>query len=106
SDLLEKARNAQIDLRKDLEKKMDEAGIDLWVCPSTLGSAPRGIESTGDSSMNLPWTNAGLPAITIPVDTSSNEMPIGFQVVARYKADEQLITQSERLSHVFKDEAL
>ena len=29
--------------------------IDLWISPSTVGPAPKGLESTGDPVMNLPW---------------------------------------------------
>ena len=57
-------------LRDELEAQMSNAGIDLWVCPPAPGPAPHGIHATGDPSMNLPWTHAGMPAITIPTDTT------------------------------------
>ncbi len=48
--------------------------------------------------MNLPWTHAGLPAVTIPAGTATNGLPLGMQFVARYDADEELLAWAERLS--------
>ncbi len=53
-------------LRTELQTLMAQAGIDLWVCPSAPGPAPKGISSTGSPLMNLPWTHAGMPAISLP----------------------------------------
>ncbi len=48
-------------LRAELEELMAAHAIDLWISPAATGPAPRGLESTGDPVMNLPWTHAGLP---------------------------------------------
>jgi Asp-tRNA(Asn)/Glu-tRNA(Gln) amidotransferase A subunit family amidase len=77
-------------LRKELEATMAEAGIDLWVCPSAPGPAPQGIHSTGDPKMNLPWTHAGMPVITLPAGRAGNGLPLGLQLVAPFGADEKL----------------
>ena len=71
-----------LSLRRELEGAMAQAGIDLWVCPSALGPAPEGIQSTGDPNMNLPWTHAGMPVITLPAGRSENGLPLGLQFVA------------------------
>lgn len=76
--------------RSSLERTMDAAGIDVWVCPAAPGPAPRGITSTGDPVMNRPWTDAGMPAVTLPGSTI-NELPVGLQCVARHWADEALL---------------
>ena len=39
-------------------RAMIDNNIDLWICPSAIGPAPKGLESTGDPVMNLPWTQA------------------------------------------------
>ena len=78
-------------LRKALQAQMADEEIDLWICPSATGAAPVGLNSTGDSNMNLPWTNAGMPAITLPAGRAQNGMPLGMQLIAPFDADEQLM---------------
>ena len=78
-------------LRQELESEMARAGIDLWVTPSALGPAPEGIQATGDPNMNLPWTHAGMPAITLPAGKANNGLPLGLQFVACFGEDEKLL---------------
>jgi Asp-tRNA(Asn)/Glu-tRNA(Gln) amidotransferase A subunit family amidase len=78
-------------LRQELEAAMAHAGIDLWVSPSAPGPAPHGIDSTGDPNMNLPWTHAGMPVITLPAGKAGNGLPLGLQFVAPFGADEDLV---------------
>jgi Asp-tRNA(Asn)/Glu-tRNA(Gln) amidotransferase A subunit family amidase len=78
-------------LRHELESAMTRAGVDLWVTPSALGSAPEGIQATGDPNMNLPWTHAGMPAITLPAGKAKNGLPLGLQFVAPFSGDEKLL---------------
>lgn len=91
------ARANSLHLRADLEAQMDAAGIDLWVCPAATGPAPVGIHATGDPVMNLPWTHAGLPAITVPVGRSAEGLPLGMQFVGRFGADERLLAWMQAL---------
>ncbi len=88
---LEKARASRVALRGKLETLMTQAGIDIWVSPAALGPAPEGISATGDPAMNLPWTHAGLPAVTVPAGYAENGLPLGLQCAARFMADEQLL---------------
>lgn len=85
-------------LRKKLESAMVSAGIDLWVTPSALGPAPEGIHATGDPNMNLPWTHAGMPAITLPAGKATNGLPLGLQFVAPFGADEKLLAWCHALA--------
>jgi Asp-tRNA(Asn)/Glu-tRNA(Gln) amidotransferase A subunit family amidase len=78
-------------LRAELEEQMTKRGIDLWVCPSAPGPAPKGIQATGDPKMNLPWTHAGMPVITLPAGRAENGLPLGLQFVAPFGADEYLV---------------
>jgi Asp-tRNA(Asn)/Glu-tRNA(Gln) amidotransferase A subunit family amidase len=41
--------------------------------------------------MNLPWTHAGLPAVTIPAGHAANGLPMGLQLVAETDEDEVLL---------------
>ena len=84
------ARLYSLRLKERLMSIMDARGIDLWISPSAPGPAPRGLQSTGDPVMNLPWTNAGLPTLTIPTGTAEAGLPMGLQLTGRRHEDERL----------------
>jgi Asp-tRNA(Asn)/Glu-tRNA(Gln) amidotransferase A subunit family amidase len=84
-------RDSPTKLRTELETLMEQAGIDVWVCPSAPGPAPEGITSTGSPLMNLPWTHAGMPAISLPAGYAANGLPLGLQCVGAFMADESLL---------------
>ncbi len=87
-------------LRAQLEELMAKSGVDMWVCPAAPGPAPEGIGSTGDPAMNLPWTHAGMPVITIPAGLHANGLPLGLQFVAPFLADERLLAWAEKLGKI------
>jgi Asp-tRNA(Asn)/Glu-tRNA(Gln) amidotransferase A subunit family amidase len=70
---------------------MADYDVDLWVTPAAVGAAPYGIQATGDPNMNLPWTHAGMPALTLPAGHDENDLPFGLQFVAHFGADEELM---------------
>ena len=100
---LEEGRRRQKALRENLETKMREAGIDLWVTPAAIGPAPEGIGSTGDPAMNMPWTNSGLPSVSIPAGQAQNGLPLGLQLVAPFMGDELLLNWAEAVSEIFNE---
>ena len=55
------------------------------------GEAPEGLASTGDPAFCSLWTQAGLPAVTIPSGRGPRGLPLGFQVVGRYREDEHAL---------------
>ena len=77
-------------LRLQLEQVMAAEGVDLWICPSAPGPAPRGLHATGDPVMNLPWTHAGQPALSLPAGLVGR-LPLGLQCVAAHGRDEALL---------------
>ncbi|HEX7735838.1 MAG TPA: amidase [Ktedonobacteraceae bacterium] len=89
-------------LRDELEGLMDDHRIDLWVSPSAPGTAPEGIESTGSPALNLPWTHAGLPALTLPAGRGTNGLPLGLQCVGRFQRDEDLLAWVSELGQVLR----
>lgn len=91
AEALEESRAARFELRQQLHEQMDAEGIDLWVCPPAFGPAPEGLQVTGDPAMNMPWTNSGLPALTVPAGKAANSLPLGLQLVARFERDEELL---------------
>jgi Asp-tRNA(Asn)/Glu-tRNA(Gln) amidotransferase A subunit family amidase len=97
---LKKLRANRARLRQDLKSQMSAAGIDLWACPPAPGPAPAGIHATGDPNMNLPWTHAGLPALTLPAGVAENGLPLGLQLVGRFGEDERLLAWGEQLTEL------
>lgn len=102
TDMLSASREAQIHLRHELESRMKAAGVDLWISPAAKGTAPEGIQSTGDPVMSFPWTFAGLPTVSVPAGYNSAGLPFGLQCVAGYMQDEQLLTWAKQIAHVMR----
>ena len=94
---LAELRRSPLQLRRQLAELMAQQELDLWVCPSATGPAPEGLTSTGDSNMNLPWTHAGMPAISLPAGKAQNGLPLGIQLVAPFGADEQLLAWASQV---------
>ncbi len=92
------ARSNCTQLRAELEARMAEANIDLWVCPAACGPAPAGIHATGDPNMSLPWTHAGMPVVNLPAGYSENRLPLSLQFIAPFGADEALLSWAQVLS--------
>ncbi len=86
--------------RPTIEAAMDEHGVDIWMSPAAPGTAPDTISSTGDPVMNRPWTDSGMPAITLPVGEIDG-LPIGLQCVTRYMEGERLLGWTEDLLAAF-----
>ncbi len=55
------------------------------------GEAPEGLANTGDASFCSLWTQAGLPAVTIPSGLGPRGLPLGLQIVGRYRDDERAL---------------
>ena len=86
-----RALRARERFREELLRLMSDSDIDLWITPSATGSAPRGLDSTGDPVMCLPWSNAGLPSVTVPAGRASDGLPLGLQCVGPPASDELLL---------------
>lgn len=90
-------RADQLRLRHKMEEALLTCGADLWVAPAATGPAPHGIHSTGNPIMNLPWTNAGVPALAVPSGEAENGLPLGVQFCAPFGADERLLAWGEAI---------
>jgi Asp-tRNA(Asn)/Glu-tRNA(Gln) amidotransferase A subunit family amidase len=94
---LENALAGREKLRRELCKVMEEAGLDLWVSPPALGAAPVGLDSTGDPVMNLPWTHAGLPTMSLPAGFNQAGLPMGLQITGHWYGDEAMVAAAAQL---------
>ena len=79
------AKAAQEKRRAALAAEM--RGFDAVLTLPAFGEAPRGLEWTGDAEYCAPWTFVGAPAVTLPAGFGKNGLPLGIQIVGRYRED-------------------
>ncbi|WP_299333184.1 amidase [Haloplanus sp.] len=96
------ARMAAREFRARIGERIREAGVDVVLSPAAPGPAPEGIDTTGDPTMNLPWTHGGTPALTVPCGRVG-DLPLGLQCVSPFGTDESLLTWGESLANVVAD---
>jgi len=98
------AYNDAVDRASVLRGLLGEAfdRFDAIVTPAAVGEAPRGLESTGDPCFCTLWTLCGLPAITLPLLTGENAMPIGVQLVAAKGDDARLLRTARWLERTLE----
>ncbi|MEX2143190.1 MAG: amidase [Anaerolineales bacterium] len=88
---LKAALEGALNFRNTLSTLMEINGIDAWISPAAIGPAPKGLSSTGDPIMNLPWTQAGFPSLGLPSGFNAQGLPLGIQVSAGFDRDEDLL---------------
>jgi len=64
---------------------------DAILTPASLGTAPKGLASTGDPSFCSLWTLLGMPAVSLPLMQGANGLPLGVQLVGRRGFDARLM---------------
>ncbi|MCB1312677.1 MAG: amidase [Sedimentitalea sp.] len=64
---------------------------DAILCPAAPGPAPEGLGSTGDPVFNGLWTLCGTPAVSLPILTAANGLPMGVQLVGPRGGDGRLL---------------
>jgi Asp-tRNA(Asn)/Glu-tRNA(Gln) amidotransferase A subunit family amidase len=72
--------------------------------PATTGAAPHGLGSTGSPVFCTPWTLCGLPAVTLPLMTAENGLPLGVQLVGRKGEDGRLLRTARWLLRTLRKE--
>ena len=65
--------------------------FDGLVTIPAAGEAPEGLSNTGDATFNSLWTQTGMPAVTLPSGRGPRGLPLGLQVVGRYRDDERAL---------------
>lgn len=101
-DELVEARVGARELRDRVGERCREAGVDVLLSPGAPGPAPDGIDTTGDPVMNLPWTHAGTPALTVPCGRVG-DLPLGLQCVSPFGTDESLLAWGESVADAVAD---
>lgn len=73
------------------------AQVDVVISQAAPGEAPATLASTGDSKFNRVWTLLGTPCLTIPLSRGPRGLPVSFQVIGRFGADEYVIAVAKGL---------
>jgi len=81
------------DVARRLAEVARDASIDVWITPAASGPAPASLATTGDPVMSMPWSLAGLPAVSIPAGLVGG-LPVGLQCVGAAGTDEQLLSSA------------
>ena len=71
---------------------------DAILTPAAPGTAPKGLDSTGDPSFCTLWTLVGLPAVLMPLLQGVNGLPLGVQLVGRRHFDARLLRTARWLA--------
>src|SRR5213593_4045351 len=83
--------------------EMFEQRYDAILTPAAFGTAPKGLESTGDPAFCALWTLCGMPALSIPLMQGANGLPLGAQLVGARHRDARLLRTARWLvSHLSK----
>jgi len=74
---------------------------EILIGPPTAGEAPRGLASTGSAIFNRLWSLLHVGAMTVPVATGPNGMPLGLQLVDPAPGGENLISAAAFVERTF-----
>ena len=74
-----RAQRLRGEIIRDMVKLIQD--YDCIVSPSSVDTAPEGLEWTGSPAFNAPWSLTGLPSFTIPSGLADNKMPLGLQII-------------------------
>jgi Asp-tRNA(Asn)/Glu-tRNA(Gln) amidotransferase A subunit family amidase len=64
---------------------------DAILTPASAGTAPAGLDSTGDPAFCMLWTLCGMPALSVPLMQGANGLPLGVQLVGPRHGDGRLL---------------
>jgi Asp-tRNA(Asn)/Glu-tRNA(Gln) amidotransferase A subunit family amidase len=72
---------------------------DAILTPAATSAAPKGLESTGTAACNVLWSLTGVPAVTLPLLSDSQGLPVGVQLIDRRHADGRLLRTARWLEN-------
>jgi Asp-tRNA(Asn)/Glu-tRNA(Gln) amidotransferase A subunit family amidase len=71
--------------------------------PASTGVASKGLEKTGSPEFSTVWTYMGLPAISLPLLTGENNLPLGIQLIGNKYDDLRFLSTANWLEKNCKD---
>ena len=88
--------------QKGLDAVMD--GVDVLLCPSAPGEAPKGLEATGDPVFNRLGTALRGPCLNIPGLHGRTGLPVGVQLISRLGDDRRALAAGQWLQAILRQE--
>lgn len=85
-----RARSLIAPMRESFDELFMER-YDAILTPAAIGTAPKGLASTGDPVFCSLWSLVGLPALSLPLMRGENGLPLGVQLVGRRDFDARLL---------------
>jgi Asp-tRNA(Asn)/Glu-tRNA(Gln) amidotransferase A subunit family amidase len=80
----------RLTFRRDMERLIEESGVDALVMPAVSNTAPPA-DTTGEPSFQAPWSFAGLPVISMPCGLGDDGLPVCVQLVGQAWGEERLL---------------
>ncbi|MGH6622089.1 MAG: amidase, partial [Alphaproteobacteria bacterium] len=88
----DKAAQARFTLDGSRKEFARLLGDDVVVTLSAPGEAPKGLESTGETTFNRFWTALYVPCLHLPVDTGPQGLPLGVTLSARIGHEARVVS--------------
>jgi Asp-tRNA(Asn)/Glu-tRNA(Gln) amidotransferase A subunit family amidase len=92
-----RAKESMRRTRASVVAAFDSSEVNALVAPPAPDLPPEGLDDDGDPVMNLPWTHAGVPVVTLPVESTDAGQPVGIACVGRFGRDESLLGHSQTI---------
>lgn len=88
--------------RRQLQQEwQDRYGhFDALLTPAAPGPAPYGLDSTGSSVLNRPWSLLGWPTLSLPAPGQDSPLPLGLQLIGQTHQDGALLDLASLLCPV------
>jgi amidase len=85
---------AALRLTEDCRQQSDAVfdGLDVLLAPCVDGEAPEGLEYSGNPRLPGLWTAIRLPTLSLPTHTGPNGLPVGIQLIGRYRDEDRLLS--------------
>jgi Asp-tRNA(Asn)/Glu-tRNA(Gln) amidotransferase A subunit family amidase len=71
---------------------------DAILTPAAPGTAPKGLQATGDPAFCTLWTFCGMPALNVPLLRGASGLPMGVQLVGKREDDARLLRTARWLA--------